>query len=285
MAIGKRGGSAVTCRRLNEPTKPPPATREFTVLGTPLLATSYEELAAQCRDWARGPKCVSLEFANTQIVAKRRHEPWFRELTSAYDYFIPDGMPLVWCLNRAGAGLKDRVYGPTFMRRFLTNAPAGSTHYLLGGSEECGARLRERFLKLNPELRFAGSFHGRCGLDGLLEGDAEAAVMADLKAKSPDFIWVGFGTPKQQAWLKKHQGLVGRGVILTVGFAFDVNAGMKPDAPAWMQRVGMTWVFRLLSEPKRLGPRYAKYNLLFLRHLLSDGLRGRAISRGSSQAD
>ena len=182
---GRVGGNVSALERANE--TEPVVTREFTVLGTPLLATSYEELAAQCRDWARGPKCVSMEFANTQIVAMRRHEPWFRELTSAYDYFIPDGMPLVWCLNRAGAGLKDRVYGPTFMREFLTHAPAGSTHYLLGGSEECGARLRERLLKLNPDLRFVGSFHGKCGVDGLLEGDAEAAVHGGFEREIAGF--------------------------------------------------------------------------------------------------
>ncbi len=257
---------------------------EFTVLGTPLLATTYDELSARCREWARGPACVAVEFANTQIVTMRRHEPRFRELTSAYDQFIPDGMPLVWCLNRAGAGLQDRVYGPTFMREFLISAPANSTHYLLGGSEECGARLREKFSRLNPALQFVGSFHGRCGLDGLLEGAAEQSVMADLARVSPDNIWVGFGTPKQQAWLKQHRHLIKRGVILTVGFAFDVNAGLKPDAPLWMQRLGLTWLSRLLSEPKRLGPRYAKYNLLFLWYLLADGLRGRAITRGSSPA-
>ena len=67
-----------------------------------------------------------------------------------------------------------------------------------------------------------------------------------------------------------------RGVILTVGFAFDVNAGMKPDAPLWMQRVGLTWVFRLASEPRRLLGRYLRYNFLFLFYLAVDGLRGRA---------
>jgi len=252
---------------------------QFNVLGTPLLATTYADLSAKCLDWARGPACVSMEFANTQIVSMRRHEPPFLQLTSAYNYFIPDGMPLIWCLNRAGAGLTDRVYGPTFMREFLANVPAPSTHYLLGGSEECGARIREQFKKLNPAIQFVGSFHGRCNLDGSLEGTAEQEVLADLNQKSPDFIWVGFGTPKQQAWLKRHQPLIRRGVIFTVGFAFDVNAGMKPDAPPWMQRFGLTWVFRLLSEPKRLGPRYAKYNFLFLWYLLWDGLRGRAVRK------
>ena len=251
----------------------------FNVLGTPLLATTYQELGAKCLDWARGGKCVSMEFANTQIVTMRRHEPEFLELTSAYNYFIPDGMPLIWCLNGAGAGLKDRVYGPTFMREFLSKAPSETTHYLLGGSEQCGRRIREMFNQLNPGIKFVGAFHGRCGLDGMLEGRAEQEIMAEMDRTSPDFIWVGFGTPKQQAWLKRHQHLIRRGVVFTVGFAFDVNAGMKPDAPPWMQKVGLTWLFRLWSEPKRLGPRYAKYNFLFLWYLLCDGLRGRAVKR------
>ncbi|EEF57265.1 WecB/TagA/CpsF family glycosyltransferase [Pedosphaera parvula] len=252
---------------------------ELNLLGTPLLATTYEELGAKCLEWASGPSCVSMEFANTQIVTMRRHEPDFLEKTSKYDYFIPDGMPLIWCLNRAGAGLKDRVYGPTFMREFLSKVPKQYTHYLLGGSEECGSRIKEIFQKLNPGIQFVGAFHGRCGLDGILDGNSEQMVMADLARLSPDFIWVGFGTPKQQAWTRKHKQLIRRGVILTVGFAFDVNAGMKPDAPIWMQRLGLTWVFRLLSEPKRLASRYAKYNFLFGWYLFWDAIRGKVIKR------
>jgi len=203
----------------------------------------------------------------------RRHEPDFRELTSAYDHFPPDGMPLIWCLNRAGADLRDRVYGPTFMRQFLSTAPGEFTHYLLGGSEECGRRLQQIFKEINSALRFIGSFHGKCAVNGLLEGAAEQEVISELNRLRPDFIWIGFGTPKQQAWVKRHKSLLRSGVILTVGFAFDVNAGMKPDAPGWMQRLGLTWIFRLWSEPRRLGPRYLRYNFLFLWYLLKEGLR------------
>src|SRR2546422_223157 len=213
------------------------------VLGTPLLITDYSGLAKTCLEWARSQRCVALDFANTQIVTMRRHDPGFRDLTSAYDYFPPDGMPLVWCLNRAGAGLSDRVYGPTFMRQFLSTAPPEYCHYLLGGSEECGARLRRKFQEINPNLKFVGAFHGKCLVDGTLEGAAELQVISEIQRLAPDFVWVGFGTPKQQAWVKKHKHLLQRGVILTVGFAFDVNAGTKPDAPLWMQRLGLTWLF------------------------------------------
>jgi len=248
----------------------------FHVLNTPLLATDYDELAAQCRAWARQPECVALEFANTHIVTMCRHDPEFRDLIRGYDHLLPDGMPLVWCLNRAGAGLRDRVYGPTFMRRFLETVSAGFTHYLLGGSAECGARLREVFSRLNPDVKFVGGFHGRCGLDGVLEGAAEKEILEEINRLSPDFIWVGFGTPKQQAWTRRHKHLIRRGVVLTVGFAFDVNAGMKLDAPPWMQQCGLTWLHRLRSEPLRLGLRYFKWNSLFLFYLLREGCSRRA---------
>ena len=106
--------------------------------------------------------------------------------------------------------------------------------------------------------------------------------MAEINRLSPDFVWVGFGTPKQQAWVKQHKHLLQRGVILTVGFAFDVNAGMKPDAPLWMQRLGLTWLFRLASEPRRLGARYLRNNFLFLWYLVTDGIKERA--RGGSRS-
>jgi N-acetylglucosaminyldiphosphoundecaprenol N-acetyl-beta-D-mannosaminyltransferase len=251
------------------------------VLQTPLGVTDYDQLAAHCLAWAREPRPVAVEFANTQVVTLIRHDAAFRGLMRGYDHLIPDGMPLVWCLNRAGAALRDRVYGPTFMRRFLESVPAGTTHYLLGGSAECGARLREVFTSRNPHLRFVGGFHGSCSPEGQLEGAAETDVVEEINRLSPDFIWVGFGTPKQQAWTHRHKPLLRRGVVLTVGFAFDANAGLKPDAPNWMQRRGLTWAYRLISEPRRLGPRYCKWNSLFLFYLFWDGLRGRA-REGSS---
>src|ERR1035437_4509707 len=168
------------------------------LLGTPLLLTDYRGLDELCRQWARAGACVALDFANTQIVTMRRHEPWFRDLTSVYDCFPPDCMPLIWCLRLAGARLRDRVYGPTFMRQFLTSAPAESTHYLLGGSSACGAQLRAVFGKLNPGLRFVGAFHGKCLPDGRMEGAADEAVIEEINRLSPDFIWIGFGRSEER---------------------------------------------------------------------------------------
>src|SRR5579872_4903319 len=208
----------------------------FFVLGTPLQACSYASLSAELKVRALEPKPFAVDFTNTHIVTLRRHDPFFRSITEAFDYFIPDGMPLIWCLNWQGARLRDRVYGPTFMRHCVLSAPAPLTHYFLGGNDECVRRLKEFFLKENPAIKIVGT------RNGFFKPDNESEIINEINSLSPDFIWIGLGTPKQQAWIQKYKPQIHRGVVLAVGFAFDVNAGMKRDAPAWMQRLGLTWI-------------------------------------------
>jgi N-acetylglucosaminyldiphosphoundecaprenol N-acetyl-beta-D-mannosaminyltransferase len=236
------------------------------ILGTPLTPTTYEELTGECQRLARTGGTWAVDLTNTQIVTMRRHEPAFRKITSRFDLFIPDGMPLIWTLNRRGANLKDRVYGPTFMRHCMLRSPATFTHYLLGGSRECLAALQQRLLAAQPDLAIVGSRHG------YFTPAEDEAIVREIDSLSPDFIWVGLGTPRQQEWIHRHKAEIRRGVFLAVGFAFDVNAGTKKDAPAWMQKYGLTWLFRVATEPRRLLMRYLRYNTLFLFYLLCDHL-------------
>lgn len=243
------------------------------VLGTSLMETTYEDLSKVLLEaGSRDVGVLAVDFANTHVVTMRRHDPKFMNLTACIDLIAPDGMPLVWAMNAKGANLEDRVYGPTFTRRFLASCPGDKTHYLVGGSEECGRKFREQMLALNPSLNFVGGYHGRCSDDGEL--DDQKKVTAEILEKRPDFIWVGLGTPKQYAWIHRIKPQLDHGVLLAVGFAFDVNAGMKPDAPAWMQRLGLTWLHRLASEPGRLAGRYLKWNTLFIRYWIAEFVGG-----------
>jgi N-acetylglucosaminyldiphosphoundecaprenol N-acetyl-beta-D-mannosaminyltransferase len=244
--------------------------KAYRVLGTWLQPTSYAALTADLQEKSRADKPFAVDLTNTHIVTLRRHDPQFREITGRFDYFIPDAMPLTWCLNLQGAKMTDRVYGPTFMRECILRSPAPFKHYLLGGSDLCVARLKEFFLQHNPQVQIVGS------RNGYFPPEQDTEIVAEINRLSPDFIWLGLGTPKQQKWIHEHKGEISRGIVLAVGFAFDVNAGLKPDAPAWMQRAGLTWLFRLASEPRRLASRYFKYNGLFLFYLFWDGIRGRA---------
>jgi N-acetylglucosaminyldiphosphoundecaprenol N-acetyl-beta-D-mannosaminyltransferase len=237
-----------------------PATRR--VLSTDLACTDYESLGAHLLTRSQQPSPYAVDFSNTHIVTMRRHDPAFAATTASIDLFVPDGMPLIWCLNSQGAALQDRVYGPTFLRKFLATCPSEFSHYFLGGSPECGKKLRERLLDTNPQLNIVGF------QQGYFSHNEERSIFNHIVASRPDFLWIGLGTPKQQELLQRLKPLLPSGILLAVGFAFDVNAGTKPDAPAWMQRAGLTWIYRLATEPRRLATRYLKWNSLFLYYLL-----------------
>jgi len=247
------------------------------LIGTPLLETSYDDFAATCHRFAANGKAYAAEFSNTHIVTSRRHEPAFRETTGSVDFFVPDGMPLIWCMNRKGARLSDRIYGPTFMRRCVLSSPAPWRHYFLGGWDETNLKLRENLLAQNPDILIVGFRSGR------FTNEDYEDILREINEVRPHFIWVGLGTPKQQQWIHDYKPRIASGILLGVGFAFDVIAGTKKDAPAWMQAYGLTWLFRLLSEPARLGPRYFKYNLLFLYYLIRDELFGNKALIAKSQ--
>jgi N-acetylglucosaminyldiphosphoundecaprenol N-acetyl-beta-D-mannosaminyltransferase len=236
------------------------------LLGTPQLITDYAGLLARLSEWTRQPEVTAVEFCNTQVIAKRRAEPAFAESTAGYDYFLPDGMPLIWCLRAMGIPIQDRVYGPTFMRYALSHETK-LTHYFLGGSQSTSEKLIQQAAALSGgKFQIVGANHHYRKLED------SPPLIEEINRLSPDVIWVGLGTPKQQEWVRSNKERINRGVILTVGFAFDVNAGTKRDAPPWMQRLGITWIFRISQEPRRLLTRYLKYNSLFVWYCLWDGI-------------
>lgn len=202
----------------------------------------------------------TIDFTNAHVVTLRLVDERFRDLTEHFEHFVPDSSPLTWCVNLASDEKKmpDRVYGPRFFQLCVDNSPAIVRHYFLGASQACLEDLLGRIQTRNPVLSVAGSHHGYFGKEEWEK------VLDRIHAADPDLIWVGLGTPKQQEFAHWLRGRLKSGVVLLVGFAFDVYAGWKPDAPRWMQRIGMTWFFRLMSEPRRLFGRYLKYNSLFL---------------------
>lgn len=243
------------------------------VIGTALERTSYEQFTLRSQMLCSKGHVTAVDFTNTQIVTMRRHDPLFREVTSSIDYFVPDSTPLIWCFRLKGDSTGTRTYGPAFMRYCILNSPIGIKHYFLGGSQECLRKLEAAFRALRPEVNIVGA------KNGYFNSAEEASIVEEINNLNPDFVWIGLGTPKQQEWIYRNKNRIRRGVLFAVGFAFDVNAGTKPDAPKWMHSMGLTWLYRLCSEPRRLFPRYVKYNTLFILYLLSDFLRARAWSK------
>lgn len=238
------------------------------VIGTDCAMTSCSDLTdylkQACADRSRK---LSIDFTNTQIAAMRRDDPGFADVARVFDHFVPDSQVLTTAMNwlrpskaasATGRSRGDRVYGPTFLRECVLHSPRPLTHYFLGGSEECLQKLCANLNKQNPDLDIVGSHHGYFAVED------ESAIVEEINRLSPDFVWIGLGTPLQQQWISRNAPAIGRGMICAVGFAFDVNAGTKNDAPEWMQNAGLGWFHRLCSEPGRLWKRYLRWNSRFL---------------------
>lgn len=256
---------------------PTPARLEaIKVLGTPVACATYDSALERIKALALEQRGTAVCPSNTHILGEARHNPVFARVLDRFDLVLPDGMPVVWALNLGGAGLKDRVYGPYFMRHTVLNTPRPWRHFFFGDSEECLADLRRVLVQLQPDIEIAGMLSPPFG--HFTEAD-EASFAEIIGRADPDFVWVALPGVRMERWIIDNRERYRRGVFLAVGDAFSLVSGRRSFAPRWMQRMGLTWAYRLCKEPLRLGPRYLRYNSMFVMYLIWDMLRGRALGK------
>jgi len=164
-----------------------------------------------------------------------------------------DGVPLVWGLRALGYRV-ERMYGQALMEQLLTGGEGQITrHYFVGSTDLVQQRLvaviRDRFPRANIVGRWVPPFE--LGVPALPD-----AARTDILAARPHIIWVGLGCPKQERWMRRHWRTLAPAVLIGVGAAFEYVAGTKPIPPTWMRRNGLEWLFRLITEPRRLAWRY-----------------------------
>ncbi len=236
--------------------------------------TSYPDAARRVIDWARGRESRYVCCASVNNVMEAFDSAQFRGIMNEADLVTPDGMPLVWGLRLLGARGATRVYGPDLTLEVLDAAARNDLSVgFYGASADTLRRLTANVQDRFPSLRIAYSFSPPFRP---LTNDEDARMTSEINASGARVLFVGLSTPKQERWMAAHRGRI-QAVMLGVGAAFDFLAGTKPQAPRWMQRAGLEWLFRFLAEPRRLGPRYLRHNprfvTLFTLQLL--GLRGR----------
>jgi N-acetylglucosaminyldiphosphoundecaprenol N-acetyl-beta-D-mannosaminyltransferase len=182
----------------------------------------------------------------------------------------PDGMPLVWLSRLKGFSWVERVYGPDLMLALCEESLVKRyRHYFYGGAHGVGERLVTRLTRQFSGLQIAG-FCSPPFRPLTREEDEE--LIRVINRTEPDIVWVGLSTPKQEYWMSEHLGRITAPVMVGVGAAFDFHAGIKKQAPCWMRRSGLEWVFRLMTEPRRLWRRYLVNNPLFLWMILLEAL-------------
>lgn len=237
----------------------PPRTN---VLGVGISAITMEMAVTVIDGWIarREPHYVCV--ATVHGVMECQRDPALRTIYNRSGLTTPDGMPLVWLSRLSGYRYVERVYGPDLLLALCAyGLPRGYRHFFYGGepgvAEALAARLRARF----PGLQVVGTCTPPFRP---LTPEEDAAVVAAINAAGPDIVWVGLSTPKQDRWMAEHVGRLTAPVLIGVGAAFDFHSGRKRQAPRWMQRAGLEWLFRLSQEPRRLWRRYLIYNPLFV---------------------
>jgi N-acetylglucosaminyldiphosphoundecaprenol N-acetyl-beta-D-mannosaminyltransferase len=205
-------------------------------------------------------------------VMESQRDPELLRIHNAAGLVTPDGMPLVWIARRSGYHHVDRVYGPVLVLAACeASVAAGYRHFFYGGGPGVAERLAERLAARFPGLTIVGTFAPP--FRPLLP-EEETEVIARINASAADIVWVGLSTPKQEHWMDRFRPKLKAPVLIGVGAAFDFHAGLKRQAPRWVQRSGFEWLFRLSQEPRRLWRRYSSNNTRFVLRLLLRGRRG-----------
>jgi N-acetylglucosaminyldiphosphoundecaprenol N-acetyl-beta-D-mannosaminyltransferase len=187
------------------------------------------------------------------------YDDGFRRILNSSGLTTPDGMSVVWILKLLGQKEVGRVYGPDLMLALCKyGVEKKYRHYLYGGEPGVAEALASQLTDMFDGLQIAG-IHSPPFRKLTNEEDQE--TIEKINAAKPDIVWVGLSSPKQEYWMAEHLERINVPVMIGVGAAFDFLSGSKPQAPGWMQRSGLEWLFRFLTEPRRLWPRYRQYPL------------------------
>lgn len=242
--------------------------KKFSILGVGISAINMEDAVSFIENAIsnRQKRYICVCPISTIMECKKNADV-MKSVNSA-DLATPDGMGVVWLGMMRGHKNIKRVYGPQLMRRVCDiSVSKGYKHYLYGSTQEVLDSLNARLDKNYPGINVAGRFSPPFRK---LTKDEDEKIINDINSSNADIVWVGLGSPKQDLWMHEYRSRINASILIGVGAAFDFLAGVKPQAPAWIGDHGFEWLFRLLTEPKRLWRRYLIDYPLFFFYLLLD---------------
>ena len=235
----------------------------FNVLGVGISVlnqdSAREFLFQAVREGRRGYVTIN----NVHTVSEAQPDERLRRIFADSLLSTPDGMPLVWLGKFHGYESIGRVYGPDLLLNLCEHSRAfGFRHFFYGGkpgvAEELAGALATRFPALNIVGTYTPPFRP------LNQSEREELAGA-IRETRPDFVWVGIGSPKQEYFMSEFCPLLPEAkIFIGIGAGFDFLSGRVRQAPRWMMRSGLEWIFRLTQEPRRLWYRYLVLNPLFL---------------------
>ncbi|MBK8019894.1 MAG: WecB/TagA/CpsF family glycosyltransferase [Chloroflexi bacterium] len=236
--------------------------KHVNVLGVNVSAINMQIALDVIAGWAERREHHYVTITGVHGIMESQRDSAVRDMHNRAGLVTPDGMPLVWVSHRRGFRYVDRVYGPDLMLELCrVSATTGYRHFFYGGGDGVADLLASRLAAQFPHLNVVGTYTPPFRP---LTAAEDEEIVQHINGSQADIVWVGLSTPKQEKWMSAHLGRLNATAMIGVGAAFDFHAGLKKQAPHWMQRRGLEWLFRLISEPRRLGRRYLINNPSFI---------------------
>jgi len=230
---------------------------EFRVIGVKVHAVQTPDVVRVLLAWLREEprRFRYISSTNLHNIAQAGELERYREVMDHCDLSLPDGVPLLWYARRHGYALPERCGIEEVMVALFDLSEQGHEfrHYFYGNTPEVLETLRAELSRRWPKLQIAGMHSPPFRK---LSPEEDRAEVEAIRAARPDFLWVSLGCPRQETWLYDHRDVLGGMIGGGAGAVFDFLSGLKPKAPQVVQKAGLEWLLRLLSEPKRLWRRY-----------------------------
>jgi N-acetylglucosaminyldiphosphoundecaprenol N-acetyl-beta-D-mannosaminyltransferase len=237
------------------------------VLGVGVSCLTLDSAVEEVSGWVDRHEHQYVCVTGVHGVMECQRDPQLLRIHNRSGLTTPDGMPMVWSARWAGRREVSRVYGPDLMLATLARAvERGWSSFFYGGGPGTAELLADRLTTRFPGLQVAGTATPPFRP---LTPPEDAAAVQLINDSGAQLVWVGLSTPKQERWMAGHVGSLRANVLFGVGAAFDLVAGTVPQAPPWMQRSGLEWVYRLAREPRRLWRRYLRNNPAFVLKVLA----------------
>ena len=229
------------------------------MLGVPIARINMDAAVARVEEFIADRSPHMIVTSDGASIVRAHDDAEYQDIVQHADIVTADGRGVVWMARVLGLAVTDRVSGVDMMDRLCQiAAEKGYSVYLIGGqpgvAEEAAREMQRRY----PALTVAGVQHG------YFSPEEEPAVVCAIAAAKPNILFVAFGAPRQEKWIRRHQEAIGASVAIGVGGSFDVFAGRVARAPLWMQQAGLEWLYRALREPKRLPRLWALPRLVMM---------------------
>lgn len=218
------------------------------ILGMRIDRVAMDQVLAMVDDYIRDRKPRHFVTADASMVVTAQEDPELHDIIERADLVTPDGAGILWASRQLGVPIKHKVSGVDLVSEVTRlSAAKGYRVYFIGAAPGVADEARTNLTEKYPGAQIVGC------QDGYFTGEKEPEILENIKKANPDVLFVAMGIPKQEKWINRHKEYLGVPISVGIGGSFDVYSGRVKRAPVWMQKNGLEWLYRLWSNPRKIG--------------------------------